>query len=154
VGSETGGDGAFYRRGMQTFDVEAMTDHLQQAHFLLRQVAVGGGNLAGQGIGRFAQMFGQGVADQADDGFKPVLAFEQVGAGTRRIGQGGYVVIVENGRDCRPLSYSSNIGKGQRRCKGGRRLYGCPQGVSGAEKGADFIQGRRQFEAADGNAFG
>jgi hypothetical protein len=63
---------------VQAVDVQLFADLLQHAQLDLAQVAIGSGHVAGQRIGGFVQAFGQGVADQAEQGGKAVLIFEQI----------------------------------------------------------------------------
>ena len=52
---EAGAGAAFDGGGHQPVDIQAMTEQLQQPAHLLMGFAVGGGNVAGQGIGGLAQ---------------------------------------------------------------------------------------------------
>ena len=61
---------------MQAVDVDAVADHLQQAKLFLLNGAIGGGNVAGQGIGRGAQISWQRISDDVDDGFNAVFLAE------------------------------------------------------------------------------
>ena len=68
---------AFDRRRVQAVDVQLVADLFQQAQFRLGQLAVCGGHVAGQGIGRLMQPLGQVGADQAEQRIQPVLLLEQ-----------------------------------------------------------------------------
>jgi hypothetical protein len=54
-----------------------VTQHFQHAQFLLGGMAVGGGNVAGHGIGGFAQLFGQSFADRFQRPVQPVAGAEE-----------------------------------------------------------------------------
>ena len=59
-------------------DPQVLAQDLEQARFALRNVPVGGGDVAGQRIRCLAQVIGQGGFDEAYQRVDPVLLLQQV----------------------------------------------------------------------------
>ena len=67
-----------------------------ERQFVLRRMAVGGDDLAGERIGGLAQLDGQGIADHRDGRIRAVLPAQQLGAGLGVAGQVVRLVIAED----------------------------------------------------------
>ena len=64
--------------GVQAVDAQLLADLLEHAQFDLVVLAIRRHHIAGQRIGGLVQTLGQGGADQAEQGVKAVLLFEQI----------------------------------------------------------------------------
>ena len=74
----TGTRTAFDGRRVQPVDIEFITHFLKQAQFRFGKGAVRRRHVASQCVTGFEQTFRQVVADQAEQGIKPVFLLEQV----------------------------------------------------------------------------
>jgi hypothetical protein len=64
--------------GVEAVDVQLVADLFQHAKFDLAMPSVRRDDVAGQRIGGLVEAFGQSLADQAEEGVKAVLLFEEI----------------------------------------------------------------------------
>ncbi len=73
------GPGAtFDRRPVKAVYVEGIADFGKHLQFRFLQAAIGGGNVAGEGIGGLVKFFGQRLGDKTQKSVNPVFFFKQV----------------------------------------------------------------------------
>ena len=126
----------FNRRCVQAVDVQLLPHLFQHPQFDLAQLAVGRGDVAGQGIGRLVQAFGQAVADQAEQGGEAVLLFEKVEHG---LGDDADAVAVVGGENRHVVDHALDGDQ-----FGGPHLFiGCGNGDHHGQQG---ILGRQRGE--------
>jgi len=70
---------------VEAVDLQLLADFFQHAKLDLGMPAVGGDNVAGQGIGGLVQTLGQCLADQAEQGVEAVFLFERIAPSNRGI---------------------------------------------------------------------
>ena len=70
--------GPFDGGGVEAVDGEFLADFLKHAQLNFLERAIRRSDVTGEGIGGFIQAFGQGIADQAEQGVEAIFFFKQV----------------------------------------------------------------------------
>src|SRR6056297_471819 len=83
---------------VQAVDVELVADFLEQAQFAVVERAVGGGHIAGEGIGRLVEGLGEVVADETEKRVEPVLDREEIEHRLRHHAQPVEIIAGEDGQ--------------------------------------------------------
>jgi len=131
-------------------------DDLQQAQFLLGQRAVGRGNVAGEGIGRLVQLFGQAGIHQRQGGIQAVLVLQKVGATSGDFGEALHVEVPENRQVRDHFADAGQLGVGHLAVGGGDQHHDVNQRGVMVEDGllGRWSHGRGAFLMQDGRYAG
>jgi hypothetical protein len=96
--------------GGQALDAEMVADQLEQPRFLLADLAVGSGNVAGERVGGLVQLGRQRPLDRVEDAVEPVGLAEQLDAGPRVVGELLEIIAVEHRQVAHDVADGAGLG--------------------------------------------
>lgn len=85
-------------RGVEPIHPQRMAQHLQKADFGGVHFLIGGGHVAGEGVGGLEEMRRQRLAHQRHERIQPVLALEMAQRQIRQRREPGAVIALEGGQ--------------------------------------------------------